>query len=118
MRSTWGNYSSDLFEGQGYVAPIMADWIGLTPKPATRIEDACASSGVALRQGILGIASGIYDVVLVGGMEKMTNLPTEQATHAHQGRPSALHRFRQRGIKYCSNGLLGLAAHAGERGNR
>jgi len=75
-----GNYSSDLFEGQGHTAPIMADWVGLTPRPATRVEDACASGGVALRQGILAIASGLYDVVLVGGVEKMTNLPTERVT--------------------------------------
>lgn len=75
-----GNYSSDLFEGQGHTAPIMADWVGLTPRPATRVEDACASSGVALREGILAIASGLYDVVLVGGIEKMTNLPTERVT--------------------------------------
>ena len=54
---------------------ILADWIGLTPRPATRVEDACASGGVALRQGILAIASGLYDVVLVGGVEKMTGLP-------------------------------------------
>jgi acetyl-CoA C-acetyltransferase len=44
------------------------------------VEDACASGGVALRQGILAIASGLYDVVLVGGVEKMTNLPTERVT--------------------------------------
>ncbi len=75
-----GNYSSDLFEGQGHTAPIMADWVGLAPRPATRVEDACASSGVALREGILGIASGLYDVVLVGGIEKMTDLPTERVT--------------------------------------
>ncbi len=75
-----GNYSSDLFEGQGHTAPIMADWVGLAPRPATRVEDACASSGVALRQGILAIASGLYDVVLVGGIEKMTDLPTERVT--------------------------------------
>ncbi len=75
-----GNYSSDLFEGQGHTAPIMADWVGLTPRPATRVEDACASGGVALRQGILAIASGLYDIVLVGGVEKMTNLPTERVT--------------------------------------
>ncbi len=75
-----GNYSSDLFEGQGHTAPIMADWVGLTPRPATRVEDACASSGVALRQGILAVASGLYDIVLVGGIEKMTNLPTERVT--------------------------------------
>jgi len=75
-----GNYSSDLFEGQGHTAPIMTDWVGLTPRPATRVEDACASSGVALREGIIAIASGLYDVVLVGGIEKMTDLPTERVT--------------------------------------
>ncbi len=75
-----GNYSSDLFEGQGHTAPIMADWVGLTPRPATRIEDACASSGVALREGMMAVASGLYDIVLVGGIEKMTNLPTERVT--------------------------------------
>jgi acetyl-CoA C-acetyltransferase len=77
-----GNYSSDLFEGQGHTAPFMADWIGLTPRPATRVEDACASSGVALRQGIIAVASGLYDVLLVGGIEKMTDLPTSQVTDA------------------------------------
>lgn len=75
-----GNYSSDLFERQGHTAPIMADAVGLVPRPATRVEDACASSGVALRQGVLAIASGMYDVALVGGIEKMTNLPTAEVT--------------------------------------
>lgn len=75
-----GNYSSDLFENQGHTAPIAADWVGLARRPATRIEDACASSGVALRQGILAIASGAYDIVLVGGIEKMTDLPINEVT--------------------------------------
>ena len=75
-----GNYSSDLFEHQGHTAPIMADWVGLTPIPVTRIENACASSGSALREGVMAIASGMYDVVLVGGVEKMTNLATDEVT--------------------------------------
>ena len=75
-----GNYSSDLFEGQGHIAPLMADWVGLTPRPATRVEDACASSGVALHQGLIAVASGLYDIVLVGGVEKMTDLPTSKVT--------------------------------------
>jgi len=75
-----GNYSSDLFEGQGHTAPIMADWLGMTPAPVTRIENACASSGSAMREGIMAIASGLYDIVLVGGVEKMTDLPTEGVT--------------------------------------
>ncbi len=77
-----GNFSSDIFEGQGHVAPIMADWVGLVPRPATRVEDACASSGVALRQGVIAVASGLCDVVLVGGVEKMTDLATEEVTDA------------------------------------
>lgn len=77
-----GNYSSDLFEGQGHTAPIMADWVGLTPRPAVRIEDACASSGVALRQGLMAVASGMHDIVLVGGIEKMNNLPIAEITEA------------------------------------
>ncbi|CAI8041035.1 Uncharacterized protein MTH_793 [Geodia barretti] len=75
-----GNYSSDLFEHQGHTAPIIADWLGMTPVPVTRIENACASSSSAMREGIMAIASGLYDIVLVGGMEKMTNLPTEGVT--------------------------------------
>lgn len=75
-----GNFSSDLFEGQGHTAPLLADAVGLTPIPSVRIEDACASGGVALRQGVMAIASGIHEVVLVGGAERMTKLPTAQVT--------------------------------------
>ena len=69
------NFSSDIFEGQCHTAPIMADWIGQIPKPATRIENACASGGIALRHGLIAIASGLFDVVLVGGTEKMPAPP-------------------------------------------
>jgi acetyl-CoA C-acetyltransferase len=77
-----GNYSSDLFENQGQIAPIMASWVGLTPRPTVRVEAACASGGLALRLGALAIASGMYDIVLVGAVEKMTDLPTEKVTDA------------------------------------
>ena len=73
-----GNYSADLFEGQGHLGHLMADWLGLAPRPATRVEGACASSGLAFREGIMAIASGLYDVVLVGGVEKMTTLPMDR----------------------------------------
>jgi acetyl-CoA C-acetyltransferase len=75
-----GNFNSEQFENQGQIAPLLADWIGLAPRPATRVEDACASGGAALRQGILAIASGMHDVVLVSGVEKMTGLPIERVT--------------------------------------
>jgi acetyl-CoA C-acetyltransferase len=75
-----GNFSSDLFERQGHTAPIIADAAGLLPVPAVRIEDACASGGAALRQGVMAVASGMHDAVLVAGIEKMTNLPTSEVT--------------------------------------
>jgi acetyl-CoA C-acetyltransferase len=77
-----GNFSSELFEGQGHTAPIMADWLGLAHRPAVRVENACASGGTAVREAVLAIASGIYDIVLVGGIEKMTDLPIERVTDA------------------------------------
>jgi acetyl-CoA C-acetyltransferase len=75
-----GNFSSDLFEHQAHMAPLLADAVGLTPIPATRVENACASGATALRQGVMAIASGMAEVVLVGGAEKMTNLPTADVT--------------------------------------
>ena len=77
-----GNFTSDIFEGQCHTAPIMADWVGQIPKPSTRVENACASGGIALRQGLIAIASGLFDIVLVGGTEKMTNLSTAKVTEA------------------------------------
>jgi acetyl-CoA C-acetyltransferase len=75
-----GNYSSDLFNHQGHLGPQMANLVGLTPKPASRFEGACASSGIALRQGIIAIASGIHDVIAVSGVECMNELPTALVT--------------------------------------
>jgi len=77
-----GNFTSDHFENQAHLAPIVASWVGISPVASTRIEDACASGGVALRQGVLAIASGEVDVVLVGGLEKMTDLPSAKITDA------------------------------------
>jgi acetyl-CoA C-acetyltransferase len=75
-----GNFSSDAFERQSHTAALMADWLGITPVPASRIEDACASSGVAVNVAAMAIASGAYDVVMVGGVEKMRGLSTEGVT--------------------------------------
>jgi len=77
-----GNFTSDVFEAQGHTAAVMADWLGINPTPAYRIEDACASSGAALNLGVMAIASGLTDAVIVGGVEKMSKLTTDQVTDA------------------------------------
>ncbi len=71
---------SESYEHQAHVAPLLLDWIGLLPIPAVRTEGACASSSVALRNAICAIRSGLYDVVLVGGVEKMTHFSTTGVT--------------------------------------
>jgi acetyl-CoA C-acetyltransferase len=76
-----GNFTNDFFVHQGHWGPIISDLLGITPKPATRIEGACASSALAFREGVFAIASGFYDVVLVGGVEEMSKLSTEEVTH-------------------------------------
>ena len=75
-----GNYSSDLFNHQGHLGPQMANLVGLTPKPAPRFEGACASSGIALRQAVIAIASGVHDVIAVSGVECMTEVSTTLVT--------------------------------------
>jgi acetyl-CoA C-acetyltransferase len=60
--------------GQEHAGALLADWMGLNPIPSTRVEAACASGGVALRQGFLAVASGLHDCVVVGGVEKMTDV--------------------------------------------
>ena len=71
---------SDSYEHQAHIAPMIDDWLHLLPIPAFRIEAACASSSVAMRSAIFAIQSGMHKVALVGGVEKMTNLPTARVT--------------------------------------
>jgi acetyl-CoA C-acetyltransferase len=63
---------------QAHWGPIISDLVGHTPRPATRTEGACASSALAFREGVFAIASGFYDIVLVGGVEQMSLRSTEQ----------------------------------------
>jgi len=73
-----GNFTNDFFVNQAHWAPIIADLLGQVPKPVTRTEGACASSALAFREGVLAIASGMYDMVLVGGFEQMSKCNTEE----------------------------------------
>ena len=77
-----GSFLPDVLEHQGHIAPLVIDYIGLTGIPATHTEGACASSGAAVRMGYISIASGLRDIVLVAGVEKMTDFPTSDVTEA------------------------------------
>ncbi|NYB52287.1 MAG: thiolase domain-containing protein [Methanobacteriaceae archaeon] len=69
-----GNMTAGLFIKQEHIASLIADHAGLTPIPCTRVEAACASGGLALRSGIMAVASGYHDVVISAGVEKMTDV--------------------------------------------
>ena len=75
----YGNFMGSLSEHQSHQAPLMAEAAGVRC-PATRYEEACASAGVAVREAVRTVRSGAADVVLAGGMERMTNLDTGAAT--------------------------------------
>lgn len=77
-----GSMSSGRFVGQEHVGALVADVSGFSHMhiPSTRVEGACASGGLAVRQGYLSIASGINDIVIVGGIEKMNDVGGVSAT--------------------------------------
>jgi acetyl-CoA C-acetyltransferase len=77
-----GCMTSGLFNCQEHLGSLMADYLGVTPIPATRVESACASGGLAVRMGFIDVASGMSDYVLVGGVEKMTDVSGDGATFA------------------------------------
>jgi acetyl-CoA acetyltransferase len=58
----------------------VVDYIGFHPRPSFRVEGACASGSMAVRTGWMNIASGLADLVLVVGAEKMTEAPTARTT--------------------------------------
>ena len=80
IRALFVGHMGESYEHQGHTGATVADWAGLLHIPATRTETACASSGAALRAGIFAVLSGLCDVVMVGGVEKMTHRATPEVT--------------------------------------
>ncbi|NMC44396.1 MAG: hypothetical protein GYA46_10800, partial [candidate division Zixibacteria bacterium] len=77
-----GCMSGGLFVGQEHIGAIMADYLGQKNVPAGRVESACASGGLAFRQAFIEVASGLSDIVMAGGVEKMTDVSGDGATYA------------------------------------
>jgi len=75
-----GNFNSSHFCQQSHIGPLASEVLGLGSIPTMRTEGACASGSIAFRIGYTAIASGLYDVVMVGGVEKMTHRETEFIT--------------------------------------
>lgn len=80
IQALFVGHMGESYEHQGHTGATIADWAGLLNIPATRVEAACASSGAALRAGIYAVLSGLCDIVMVGGVEKMTHRITPEVT--------------------------------------
>ncbi len=77
-----GCMSGGLFVGQEHLGSVLADHLGQRHLPAARVESACASGALALRCAFVEVASGMSDLVLAGGVEKMTDVSGDGATYA------------------------------------
>jgi len=80
-----GNFAGPSFVGQNHLAPFVSTALGIRDVPSTRFEAACASSGSAFFHAFSAVASGLYDCVLVAGVEKMTSQPTARVTEILAG---------------------------------
>jgi acetyl-CoA C-acetyltransferase len=68
-----GNMLSGQLAGQEHLGALLADFVGLRGIEAMKVEAACGSGAAALRVGVMAVASGLHELVLVCGVEKMTD---------------------------------------------
>jgi acetyl-CoA C-acetyltransferase len=87
-----GNMLSAAVTGQEHLGALVAERLGLKI-PAVRIEGACASGAMAVHQACLALASGRYQKVLVIGVEKMTDLSTQEVNQALMGASAEAESF-------------------------
>ena len=77
-----GNFAAGPLSGQEVLAGMVADEVGLSGVPCTKVEGACASGGIAFRHAVLAVASGQCNAALVVGTEKMTHARGSDVTAA------------------------------------
>jgi acetyl-CoA C-acetyltransferase len=77
-----GNMLSGELAGQEHLGALVADFAGLRGVEAVKIEAACGSGAAALRVGYIAVAGGLADIVVVAGVEKMTDMLGHDTTAA------------------------------------
>ena len=80
-----GNFAGPSFVGQNHLAPYIGAAAGFEGIPSTRLEDACASGGSAFFHAWMSVASGVYDLAVAAGVEKMTSQSTPRVTEILAG---------------------------------
>lgn len=104
-----GNFMGGSVSNQEILGAILSNDLGLGNIPTAKVEGACASGGIAIRQAILGIKSGEYDTVLVAGVEKMKHVSTLEVTKAINAAMDNDSNEKQAGLTF--PGYFGVVAN-------
>lgn len=101
-----GNMLSGELEGQEHLGALVADFAGLRGIEAFKIEAACGSGAAALRMGYIAVAGGLADIVVVVGVEKMTDTVGPDTTAALASAADADHEAAHGASFVTINALL------------
>lgn len=104
-----GNFLGGSISNQEILGAIVANDLGLGYIATAKVEGACASGGIALRQGILGILSGEYETVLVAGVEKMKHASTANVTQGINAAMDTISNEKNAGLTF--PGFFGVLAN-------
>lgn len=74
------NMGGGILQHQTAIASALVDRLSLLPASADTVENGPASGASAVKNGVLAVASGYYDTVLVAGGEKMREVTGWKAT--------------------------------------
>lgn len=77
-----GNMMAGMLGRQQQLGALYADAAGLRGVESMTLEAACGSGAAAVRVGFSAIAGGLHDIVVVCGMERMTQASREEITMA------------------------------------
>lgn len=104
-----GNFLGQSLHHQGVLASLIARRLGLRLVPATTVEGACASAGIALRHAVMSCRTGDARVALAIGTEHLTASPVPEVT---RGLAEAMDRQTDGATGLTFPGFFGLVAQA------
>lgn len=104
-----GNFLGQSLQHQGVLASLVARRLGAPYIPATAVEGACASAGIALRHAVMSCRTGDATVALAIGTEQLTSFPVAEVTG---GLAEAMDRETDGAAGLTFPGFFGLVAQA------
>jgi acetyl-CoA C-acetyltransferase len=71
--------SAPEYDKQRSPAGVLAEYLGLTPQPTFYVETLCSASSTGVRLGYSLVKSGLHDVVVVLGFQKMSEISSAES---------------------------------------